>query len=89
MLNIERRIAALEAATIPVDDMTIIRRFVRPGHLDAEMFCLRDDDGNLWTRQSNETEQDLIDRASSEVKRSAWGIASLSMVDVEASNASH
>ena len=31
MLNLEKRIAALEATSAPADDMTIIRRFVSPG----------------------------------------------------------
>lgn len=83
MLNLEKRIAALEVTTAPADDFTIIRRFVSPGHLDAEMHRLRDDDGKLWTRQTGETEQSLIDRASLEVKRSPWGVASLTADFVE------
>ena len=62
--------------------MTIIRRFVSPGHLDAEIYRLRDYDGKAWTRQPGETEQQLIDRASLEVKRTPWGIASLTADDV-------
>lgn len=77
MQSIEKRIAALEATNAPADDITIIRRFVSPGHLDAEIHRLRDDDGKLWTRQPGETEQALIDRATLEVKRTPWGIASL------------
>ena len=77
MLNLEKRIAALEAATPPAADLTIIRHYVRPGHLDAEIYRLRDDDDRVWTRQPNETEQELIDRASLEVKRNSWGVACL------------
>lgn len=77
MQHLERRIAALEATNAPADDITIIRRFVSPGRLDAEIYRLRDDDGKLWTRRPGETEQALIDRASLEVKRTPWGIASL------------
>ena len=77
MQNLEKRIAALEATTAPADEITIIRKFVRPGHLDAEIYRLRDEDGKLWTRQTEETEQELIDRASLEVKRTPWGGASL------------
>lgn len=77
MSNIERRIALLEAAKSPVDDMTIIRRFVRPGFVDAEIQSLHDDDDKLWTRQPDETEQTLIDRATLEVKRNSWGLAFL------------
>ena len=89
MQNLEKRIAALEATSAPADDFTIIRRVVSPGHLDAEIHRLRDDDGNLWTRQPGETEQALIDRASLEVKRTPWGIASLTGDDVEVTHAEH
>lgn len=83
MQTFERRIAALEQANPPADDFTIIRRIVSPGHLDAEIYSLRADDGTLWTRQPGETEQGLIDRASKEVKRTPWGVASLVAEDAE------
>ena len=89
MLNLEKRIAALEATTMLSNDMTIIRRFVRPGHLDVEIHRLRGDDGEEWTRQPGEIEQALIDRASLEVKRTPWGIASLTADDVEVPHAEH
>lgn len=77
MQKLENRIAALEAASAPVDSMTLIRRFVSPGQLDAEMHRLRDDDGKAWMRQPGENEQQLTNRASLEVKRNPWGIARL------------
>ena len=89
MQNLEKRIAAMEAKSGPVDNMTIIRSFVSPGHLDAEIHRLRDDDGKAWMRQPGETEQQLIDRASLEVKRTPWGIASLTADDVEVPHAEH
>lgn len=89
MQRLEKRIAALEATSAPADDLTIIRRFVSPGHLDAEIFSLCDDDGKLWTRQPGETEQALIDRASLEVKRTPWGIASLKADGAEVPHAEH
>lgn len=89
MQSLEKRIAALEVISAPADDMTIIRRFVSPGHLDAEIQRLRDDDGRLWTRQPGETEQALIDRASLEVKRTPWGVASLTADDAEVPYAEH
>ena len=89
MQNLEKRIAAMETKSGPVDNMTIIRRFVSPGHLDAEIHRLRDDDGKTWTRQPGETEQELIDRASLEVKRTPWGIASLTADDAEVPHAEH
>jgi len=89
MQNLEKRIAALEATTAPANDFTIIRRFVSPGHLDAEIYRLRDDNGKLWTRQNGETEQELIDRASREVKRTPWGVACLITDDLELTHADH
>ena len=53
---------------MPADQFTIIRRMVSPGQLDAEIYALRGDDGNFWTRQLGGTEQELIDRAGIEVK---------------------
>jgi hypothetical protein len=78
MPSLEPRIAALEKASPAPEGMVIIRRFVSPGHLDAPILCLRSDTGEEWTRQPGETEQELIDRASREVKRNQWGVASLS-----------
>ena len=77
MQNLEKRIAALEATNTPTDEITIIRRFVSPGGSDGGICSLRDDEGNLWTRLTGETEQELIDRASLEAKRTPWGVASL------------
>ena len=62
---------------MPADQFTIIRRMVSPGQLDAEIYALRGDDGNFWARQLGATEQELVDRASIEVKRSQWGVARL------------
>lgn len=83
MQNLEKRVAALESANSKADDLTIIRRYVRPGHIDAEIHRLRDEDGSLWMRLPGETEQDLIDRATREVKRNPRGIASLRTDDAE------
>lgn len=77
MPTLERRVSALESANPPADELTIIRRIVSPGQLDAEVHGLRDDGGNLWLRLPGEIEQDLIDRASQEVTRSPWGVARL------------
>ncbi len=89
MQSLEKRIAALEATSAPADEMTIIRRFVSPGGSDGEIHRLRDDDGKTWTRQPSETEQELIDRASLEVKRNPWGIASLTADGAEVLHAEH
>ena len=77
MQTLERRICALEQASPHNEPMTIIRRIVDPGHLDAEIHRLRAADGELWTRQQDETEQAFMDRASSEVTRNATGFAAL------------
>lgn len=89
MQSIEKRIAALESTSNSADEFTIIRRFVSPGHLDGEITRLRDDDGKVWTRQTGETEQELIDRASVEVKRTPWGVASLIADGVGMPHAKH
>ena len=89
MQSLEKRIAGLEVTSAPTEDMTIIRRMVRPGHLDAEICRLRDDEGNVWERKPGETEQGLIDRASLEVKRNPWGIACLTAVAGEVPHAEH
>ena len=79
MQNLERRVAALENISAPDTRIdTIICRYVRPGHLDDEIYLLTDKDGNSWKRKAGETEDGLIDRASKEVKRSARGFGSLS-----------
>jgi len=82
MPSLEPRIAALEKASPATEGRVIIRRFVSPGHLDAEIHRLRGDGGELWTRQPGETEQAFIDRASGEVKRNEWGIGCLASEDV-------
>ena len=83
------RITALEAVSAPVDDMTIVRRFVSPGHIEAEILRLRDDDGKTWIRQPDETEQALIDRASLEVRRTPWGFANLTADGTEVLHVEH
>ena len=75
MQNLEKRIAVLEATGKPTDDTTIIRKIVSHGHIDAEISRLCDYDGNQWERSPGETEQELIDRATLEVKRNFWGVA--------------
>ena len=77
MQALERRISALEKASPPDDNLTIIRRFVSPGEVDAEIQGLSAIDGQHWTRHPGETERELIDRASREVKRTPWGFACL------------
>lgn len=77
MQNLEKRIAAMEAKSGPVDNMTIIRRFVSPGGCDGEIYRLRDNNDTLWTRHLGETEQELIERAAREVKRNVLGISTL------------
>lgn len=82
MQTIEKRIAALEQASPPADGMVIIRRIVRPGHLDAEIHRLRGDGGELWERLPGESEPAFIDRASGEVKRNPWGCACLASEEI-------
>ena len=77
MQNLERRISALESANPLVDEMTLVIRFVAPGHLNAEIDGLRTNEGQRWERLPGESEQALVDRATREVERSQWGNAML------------
>jgi len=87
--TLQRRIAALESANPPDENLTITRRIVSPGHLDAEIFRLRSGAGEAWERLPGETEQKFVDRASREVKRSACGVARLVSGDGEACHVEH
>jgi hypothetical protein len=78
MPSLETRIAALEVETTPAEPLTIIRSFVSPGQPPTELQGLQDNKGNKWQRQTGETEQAVIDRASLECARNAGGVASLS-----------
>jgi hypothetical protein len=84
-----KRIAALERANPPDDDLTIIRHIVTPGNLDAALNRIRADDGQLWNRLPGETEQTLIDRAAKGVKRNQWHAAILLTDDGEVSHADY
>lgn len=77
MPNLENRIAALERVTCPNSAITIIRRIVTPGHLDAEVDQIRDHEGNEWARQLGESEDEFIERAESETMPNEWGCKSL------------
>ena len=89
MQNLEKRIAALEATTAPAEGLTIIRRFVSPGHLDAEINHITDDHGNQWTRQLGEIEQAFTDRAASQTPANPCGIKLLSGHPLELPHAEH
>lgn len=77
MQGTENRIAALEKANPPTDDITIFLKFVSPGHLDDEVFRIKTIEGQRWERLPGETQQELIDRASREVKRNEWHAATI------------
>lgn len=77
MPRLETRIAALEMESLPAELLTIIRRFVSPGHLLPELQRIRDNNGNEWQRLPGETEQGLIERACLECERNAVGVALL------------
>lgn len=78
MQGTENRIAALEKASTPTDDITIFLKIVSPGHLDDEVFRIKSRNGEQrWERLPGETQQELIDRASKEVKRNEWRAATI------------
>jgi hypothetical protein len=83
MQGTENRIAALEQANPPREELTIIRHFVSPGHVNDEILRICGDGGQLWERLPGETEKELFDRAKREVKRNELGIAQLSADDGE------
>lgn len=79
MQSLERRIAELEKVGSTGDGpMTIIIRPMTPGNLEVEIQELHDSKGcQQWKRQTGETEQEFIDRASREVTRNGPGCALL------------
>lgn len=77
MPNLKARIAALEATNTKAKFVTVIRRMLTAGNAGAEIHDLSAEDGTRWTLQPGETEQELIERASLEVKRNSWGFACL------------
>lgn len=89
MQAIEKRIAALEQASPPPDELTIVRRIVWPGHLDAEIDHIRDDDGSHWARLPGETEAAFTDRAISETQPNKSGVKYLIATNTELEHANH
>ena len=83
MQNLEKRITELEkSSTIGEGVTTIVIRFLSPGNLHEEIQGLKDWKGDKeWKRQPGETEQALIDRADSEVKRNRAGCTMLLQTD--------
>ena len=89
MQNLEKRITALETTNPPADDLTIVRRIVWPGHLDAEIDHIRADDGKHWARLPKETEAAFTDRAISETQPNKHGIKRLIASNMELHRADH
>ena len=87
MNTLPRRIAALEQASPDTSPMTIIRRIVCPGQLDAEVSYARDTHGREWTRQPGETEDAFTDRAAGETEANACGIKRLIASSAEGQHA--
>lgn len=79
MQSLERRIAELEKSRSTVEGpQTIVIRGLTCGNLHVEIHTLRDSkDGRQWKRQPRESEQEFIDRASSEANRDGPGCALL------------
>lgn len=83
MPNLEHRISALERVSYPNSAITIIRRIVTNGHLNAEVDHICDHDGNEWARRPGETEDQFTNRAESETVRNEWGCKRLTAKSVE------
>jgi hypothetical protein len=86
-MRLNERVKALESAQPPANGLTIVRRFVAPGHLDAEINHISDQDGNAWKRQPSETESAFTHRAASETAANPWGIKMLIGKTLELSHA--
>lgn len=69
MPRLDSRVAKLEQKRTVAEDMTIVVRFVRPGNLHPCIDALTGPHGEGWQRLADESEQGLIDRATSEVRR--------------------
>lgn len=89
MQNLDRRLALLEAIEPPAEELTIIRRIVWPGHLDAEIDHIRDDDGSEWTRNVGETEVEFADRATNETHPNRAGVKTLIASNLELDRANN
>jgi hypothetical protein len=91
MQNLDKRISALEQASPAMRDIVIFIRYETPGELGKEVFDLVGDCSEKprqqWTREQGESEKHFTDRAKREVKRNAWGVATLFQTDLENSHA--
>jgi hypothetical protein len=73
--SLGRRIEALEALT-PRREVVTIVRFFSAGAEAAEPTGFRTIDGaQRWEREPGETAEELVERASREGHRNAWGVA--------------
>ena len=89
MQNLERRIAALETIESPAEELTIVRRIVWPGHLEAEIDHIRDAAGQEWTRQPGESETTFTERAASETQSNKTGVKGLIATNRELDHANN
>lgn len=82
MQKLENRIDALERQTATSDNLTtvFIVSFVRPGPdgpIGEDPIAYVGSAGERWDRQPGETLEQLKERASREVMRSPFGVATL------------
>ena len=78
MPTLEKRVEALEQSVPRADTVTTI--FLVPGTnqpTQREIRRVTGGNGQEWTRQPGETEEELFDRASREVTRSGLGCIAL------------
>lgn len=74
---LERRVAALERAEFSSYGMVLLVKFMAPGRLAEEISHLDGDTGESWDRLPGESQEALIDRATSEARRSPFGVVLL------------
>ncbi len=78
MASLETRIAVLEQAQQDnPQSRTLFVEFVAPDGTHEPINQLRAGNGDTWTRNDGESEQEFQGRAGMEVKRSPWGVALL------------
>ena len=86
MQTLDRRLSELERMTTK-QLYNLIIRYDCPGLTGAELWNVEhysdESPRRVWSRRVDETEKEFTDRAFSEVKRTAFGVALLMQFDLE------
>ena len=75
---LDSRLKALESRLSPCPELlTFVRTVVYPDGTQAEVQSLRDEKGNKWQRQLDETDHAFVERVKTEAWRNEWGVIAL------------